>query len=65
MTIVGVIFGLYSIEQYISLKALPFGSSLLAVMLTALGILFILVGLILNAISTMMSNEIGKRTNGR
>lgn len=54
MTIVGVIFGLYSLEQYITLKALPFGPSLLAVMLTALGILFILVGLILNAISQMV-----------
>ena len=63
MTIVGVVFGLYSIEQYISVKALPFGPSLLAVMLTALGILFILVGLILNAISAMMSN--GHRINGR
>jgi hypothetical protein len=56
MTIVGVVFGLYSIEQYISMKALPFGPSLLAVMLTALGTLFILVGLILNAISMMMTN---------
>ena len=63
MTIVGVVFGLYAIEQYITLKALPFGPSLLAVMLTALGILFVLVGLILNAISAMMSN--GHRTNGR
>ena len=31
MTIVGVVFGLYAIEQYISLKALPFGPSLMAV----------------------------------
>jgi hypothetical protein len=65
MTIVGVVFGLYAIEQYITLKALPFGPSLLAVMLTALGILFMLVGLILNAISSMMSNGTGKHTNGR
>jgi len=65
MTIVGAIFGLYSIEHYISSKALPFGSSLLAVMLTALGVLFILVGLILNAISAMMSNGTGNRANGR
>jgi len=65
MTIAGVVFGLYSINQYISSKALPFGPSLLAVMLTALGILFVLVGLILNAISAMMSNGSGKPTNGR
>ena len=56
MTIVGVVFGLYSIEQYIGVKALPFGPSLLAVMLTTLGILFVLVGLILNVISAMVNN---------
>jgi hypothetical protein len=65
MTIVGVVLGLYAIDQYVSVKALPFGASLIAVMLTALGVLFMLVGLILNAISTMMSNGIGKHTNGR
>jgi hypothetical protein len=64
MTIVGVMFGLYSIEQYISVKALPFGPSLVAVLLTALGILFVLVGLILNAISELMANVRGKRNNG-
>jgi glycosyltransferase involved in cell wall biosynthesis len=65
MTIVGVVLGLYSIEQYISMKALPFGPSLLAVMLTALGILFMLVGLILNAISQMVADRKDLRTNGR
>jgi hypothetical protein len=65
MTIVGVAFGLYSIEQYTNVKALPFGPSLLAVMLTALGILFILVGLILNAIGQMVVDRENLRTNGR
>jgi len=64
MTIVGVVFGLYSIEQYISIKAVPFGPTLLAVMLIALGVLFVLAGLILNAISSMMNNGHGKRLNG-
>ena len=64
MTIAGVIFGLYSIEQYITLNSLPFGPSLLAVMLTALGILFVLVGLILNAISIMMHNGNRHGING-
>jgi len=64
MTIIGVILGLYSIEQYITDKSLPFGPSLLAVMLTALGIMFVLVGLILNAISALMSNGKGLRMNG-
>jgi len=63
MTIAGVILGLYSIEQYITYNSLPFGPSLLAVMLTALGILFVLVGLILNAISAMMNNGIEKHMN--
>jgi hypothetical protein len=65
MTVFGVVFGLYSIEQYISVKALPFGPSLLAVMLTALGVLFILVGLILNAIGAMVNNGQGYRPNNR
>ena len=65
MTIVGVVFGLYAIDQYISVKALPFGPSLLAVMLTALGVLFILVGLILNAISQMVTDSKNTRANGR
>jgi len=64
MTVVGVLFGLYSIEQYISVKSLPFGPSLVAVLLTALGILLVLVGLILNAISELMANVRGNKTNG-
>lgn len=65
MTLMGVTLGLYSIEQYISVKALPFGPSLLAVMLTALGILFVLVGLILNAISELVSGGRGNSSTGR
>ena len=55
MAVVGVILGLYSIQQYIEFKSLPFGPTLLAVMLAGLGILFVLVGLILNAISELMA----------
>jgi amino acid transporter len=65
MTIIGVVLGLYAIDQYVSVKMLPFGPSLLAVMLTALGILFMLVGLILNAISQMVADRKDLRTNGR
>jgi hypothetical protein len=64
MAVAGVILGLYSIEQYISLRALPFGSSLAAVMLTVLGVLFVLVGLILNAISAMVVEGRARRRNG-
>jgi len=65
MTICGVILGLYSIEQYITVKSLPFGPSLFAVMLTVLGVLFVLVGLILNAISSMVANGHSKRLTER
>lgn len=66
MTLMGVILGLYSIQQYLSERLLPFGTSLIAVMLAAVGILFMLVGLILNAISMMMvSNGQSRREKGR
>lgn len=55
MTIIGVMFGIYSLNQYIDAGALPFGPSLMATMFTSLGIVFILVGLVLNAISTVSS----------
>jgi len=57
MTIVGVVFGLYSINQYITSRALPFGPTLMAVMLAGLGILFVLVDLILNAIGEMVATR--------
>lgn len=62
MLIIGIALGLYSIEHYISAKALPFGPSLFAVMLTILGVLFVLVGLILNAISLMVSKSNGRHS---
>lgn len=64
MTIVGVIFGLYSLDQYVSIKALPFGPSLLAVLLTILGVLLVLVGLILNALSLAVGQIRNQGSNG-
>ena len=61
MTLIGVILWSYSIQQYTEAHALPFGPTLLAVLMTVLGILFILVGLILNAISELVI----KGKNGR
>jgi len=62
MTLIGMTFGLYSAQQYLDFQALPFGPSLIAVSFTILGVLFILVGLILNAISITPSyNGNGKR----
>ena len=46
VTVALAIFGVCSIEQHTPVKALLFGTSLLAVLLTVLGILFVLVGLI-------------------
>ena len=57
MTIIGVILGLYAIHQYTVTNALPFGPSTLAVVMTVLGILFVLVGLILNAISELAAKS--------
>lgn len=56
MTVIGVVFGIYSINQYIEVGALPFGPTLMAAMFTCLGVVFILVDLILNAISAMSSH---------
>ena len=57
MTVVGISFGTYSIQQYIALRALPFGPSLIAVTLTAVGLLFMSVGLILSAIGEMVTDS--------
>jgi len=64
MAVIGVLLGLYSIDRYIAVKALPLGPALLAVMLSGLGVLFVLVGLILNAISELMANVRGSHMNG-
>lgn len=65
MTIIGIVFGVYSVNQYIEEGALPFGPSLTAAMFTCLGVVIILVGLILNAISSMAENGKGKRTRDK
>lgn len=54
MTIIGAMLGILSIQQYINMKTLPLGASLLAGMLITLGIVLVLVGLILNAISELV-----------
>ncbi len=64
MVTVGIILGLYAILQYTETHALPFGPTLIAVVVTILGILFILVGLILNAISELGKDK-GAMANGR
>ena len=64
MTILGIILGLNTIEQYVAHKALTFGPTLLAVMLTDLGVLFILAGLIPSAFSNMVHANRPRRGNG-
>ena len=56
LVLLGILFGLHSISQYLSVDSLPIGATLVALMLTLTGILFMLTGLILNAI-----NGIGSR----
>lgn len=65
MTVIGVVLGIYSLQHYISVRTLPFGPTLLSVMLTALGVLFVLVGLILNAISGLIVDRKEIGLNGR
>ncbi len=65
MTIIGVLAGFYSIQQYIEVRALPFGPTLIAVMFAILGVLLMLVGLILNAISELVATGKGPRINRR
>jgi dolichol-phosphate mannosyltransferase len=62
MTIAGVLFGLYSVQQYIEGGSLPFGPSLLAVMATTVGIILMTVGLILSAIGEMIDTNRGARS---
>lgn len=63
MAVIGVVFGLYSVNQYVGAGALPFGPTLLGVMLISLGVVFVLVGLILNAISTMVDAKDSNRVS--
>jgi hypothetical protein len=56
LALLGITFGLYSISQYSDIGTLPFGPTLLAVMLTGLGIFLVIAGLILNAISSLTAN---------
>lgn len=65
MTLVGISLGIYSIQQYISERFLPFGPSLIAVTLAALGILFMSVGLILSAIGEMVGGSQFRDRDGR
>ena len=51
LTLIGLTSGLYSIYQFISMKALPFLPSLIAVLFFFLGLLSIFSGLILNSLS--------------
>ncbi len=65
LMIIGLILGVYSVEQYITVSQLPFGPSLLATLFTAMGTVFLLVGLILNAISSVAASDRNGRMNGR
>lgn len=58
LTPFGSLAGLYSIYQYIDFKGLPFLPSMIAVLFFFLGILLMLSGLILNALSVMTRKQI-------
>jgi glycosyltransferase involved in cell wall biosynthesis len=63
--ILGLVVSLYSVQYYLEHSILPLGPTLLAVATVFLGTLFILVGLILNAISDMASKREKNRIDGR
>lgn len=65
VTIVGIAFGLYTINFCLDSGALPFGTTTVAVMLAVVGTLVVLVGLILNAIRQMVVNSRNRRENNR
>ena len=54
---IGIVLWIYVVQQYAEAQALPFGPTLLAVLTTVIGILFVSVGLILNAISELAANS--------
>ena len=51
--ILGAVFGMFSLDHYMSSGSLPFGPTLLSATLILIGTILMLVGLILNAISSM------------
>ena len=51
VALLGILIGMYSVAYYIQFGAVPFGPTLLSVLLITLGTLTAFVGLILNAIS--------------
>jgi len=51
ITLIGVIAGLYSISQFIAMKALPFLPSLIGVLFFFLGLISIFAGIILNSLA--------------
>lgn len=57
LTLIGISAGLYSLYQFISIKALPFIPSLVAVLFFFLGLISIFTGIILNSLSIHSSTR--------
>lgn len=57
MTMIGLGAGFYSIYQFLSVKALPFLPSMLAVLFFFLGLMSVFVGIILNSLVTHAGKE--------
>lgn len=57
MTIIGLGAGFYSIYQFMSIKALPFLPSILAVLFFFLGLMSMFVGIVLNSLATHTGKE--------
>lgn len=57
MVMLGGVFGVFSLEEYLNNGHLLFGSTIVAAVLGLLGILFMLVGILLNAISGVADRD--------
>ncbi|UCE91535.1 MAG: glycosyltransferase family 2 protein [Methanobacteriota archaeon] len=58
---IGIVFATYAIHYYVSIGTLPFGPTLIGLMLSMLGVILMLVGLVLNAVSEIVNNDWYKR----
>ena len=58
--VTGLASGLYAIMDYFSTNVIPIGPAMLALMMILIGVLLTLVGLILNAISTISDGGRGR-----
>jgi glycosyltransferase involved in cell wall biosynthesis len=58
LLIFGLLFGVYSINFYLTYRSVPFGPSLLAALLILIGVLSVFAGMILNSMLIMIRGQV-------